>query len=871
MKKDFEGISFKGVFRVYQQRVLDNSDKYLLDKKVNIVAAPGSGKTVLGLELIRRVNSPTIVFSPTTAIREQWGDRFKEMFLPDGVSLESVFSNDLHDVKLLTSVTYQALYSAIERKSVSQEEGEVEKDCADIDIFSLIKEFNIKTICLDEAHHLKNEWQRALEKFITLLDKDITIISLTATPPYDCESAEWERYEKICGEIDEEIFVPELVSQSTLCPHQDYVYFNYPSEAEIEEIKAYKEKAELAMKEIAGLDFIAKLLDSINRLDDYESLFSNAKEYTSLLIYLSEYGFEIDKRVIKQLTAKNKLPSFKAQYAEVAVQFLLDCDKLLEQEREQIYSVLKKHSVCERRKVSFTLNEKLKRKLISSVGKLSSIRDIVISENECLGKDLRLLILTDYIRKESLSSIASDKTFNSVNIVSIFETLRRADDSINIGVLSGSLIILPNSIDLKAFKHKSKPLAGTRYSVVDFAGSNYDSVDIVGNFFKQGLINVLVGTKSLLGEGWDAPCINSLVLASFVGSFVLSNQMRGRAIRIDKNNPNKVSNIWHLVTVEPEQLFNKRAKVNENTLTSCDFDVLKRRFDSFMGPNYESGKIQSGINRITAIKPPYNEQGVVNINNRMLNLSKQRRVVKSTWQGEVCGSNAHVITQTDISKESSVPVVGFLNITVLSILSFIQAIMIYMVVFSLEAVTTGVGVFLVALEVVVLYALYKILRKIIMHITPARSIKTLGESVYRTLMELNLLSPGARVITEKDDDLQLIALMLENASIRDQNVFNTAMEELLSPIENPRYILIKMDMFGRYDYKCSYACPSVIGKKKEYVQVFKKHLRYDTGDFDLVYTHREDGMKFILKCRKNSYITHNAKQIDKHFAVSNRK
>lgn len=871
MKKDFEGISFKGIFRVYQQRVLDNSDKYLLDKKINIVAAPGSGKTVLGLELIRRVNSPTIVFSPTTAIREQWGDRFKEMFLPDGVSLESVFSNDLHNVKLLTSVTYQALYSAIERKGVIQEEGEDETDCADIDIFSLIKEFNIKTICLDEAHHLKNEWQRALEKFITLLDKDITIISLTATPPYDCESAEWERYEKICGEIDEEIFVPELVSQNTLCPHQDYVYFNYPSETEIEELKAYKEKAELAMKEIAGLDFIAKLLDSINRLDDYESLFSNAKEYTSLLIYLSEYGYEIDKRVIKQLTAKSKLASFKVQDAEVAVQFLLDCDKLLEQEREQIYSVLKKHSVCERRKVSFTLNEKLKRKLISSVGKLSSIRDIVKSENECLGKDLRLLILTDYIRKESLSSIASDKTFNSVNIVSIFETLRRADDSVNIGVLSGSLIILPNSIDLKAYKHKSKPLAGTRYSVVDFAGSNYDSVDIVGSFFKQGLINVLVGTKSLLGEGWDAPCINSLVLASFVGSFVLSNQMRGRAIRIDKNNPNKVSNIWHLVTVEPERLFNKNAKVDESTLTSCDFDVLKRRFDSFMGPNYESGEIQSGINRITAIKPPYDKQGIININNRMLNLSKQRRVVKSTWQGKVCGSNAHVITQTDIPKESSVPVIGFLNITVLSILSFIQAIMIYIVFFSLEVVTTGQGVFLVALEAVVLYVLYKILRKIIMHITPARSIKTLGESVYRTLKELNLLSSGARVVTEKYDDLQLIALMLENASIREQKVFNTAMEELLSPIDNPRYILVKMDMFGRYDYKCSYACPSIIGKKKEYVQVFKKHLRYDTGDFDLVYTHREDGMKFILKCRKNSYITHNAKQIEKHFAVSNRK
>ena len=64
---------------------------------------------------------------------------------------------------------------------------------------------------------MQNEWQKALEKFIKALDKDITIISLTATPPYDANTTEWQRYISICGEIDEEIFVPELVKQGTLC------------------------------------------------------------------------------------------------------------------------------------------------------------------------------------------------------------------------------------------------------------------------------------------------------------------------------------------------------------------------------------------------------------------------------------------------------------------------------------------------------------------------------------------------------------------------------------------------------------------------------------------------------------------------------
>lgn len=102
----FKDITFCGTFRNYQQRVLDNADKYIKDGKINIVAAPGSGKTVLGLELIRRLQSPCIVLSPTTAIKEQWGKRFRDLFLENKNDFGRLYSNDLHEVKLLNSVTY---------------------------------------------------------------------------------------------------------------------------------------------------------------------------------------------------------------------------------------------------------------------------------------------------------------------------------------------------------------------------------------------------------------------------------------------------------------------------------------------------------------------------------------------------------------------------------------------------------------------------------------------------------------------------------------------------------------------------------------------------------------------------------------------
>ena len=870
---NFDKVHFKGSFRDYQQRVLRNAEKYLKDGKINIVAAPGSGKTVLGIELIRRLGSPCIILSPTTAIRQQWGERFKNLFLDNLEDFPVLFSNDLHNIKLVNSITYQALYTAVDKISATEDE---DIDCSDVDIFATMREFGIKTVCLDEAHHLKNEWQKALEKFISALDKDVKIISLTATPPYDSEGSEWIRYMNICGEIDEEIFVPELVGQNTLCPHQDYVYFNYPTELEIESFRTHKERALLAVEDLGKLDLFSDVCQSLNAEKDYEILFSDAKQYIALITLLKYYGFEIDKKLIRELTAKRGLPFFKMQYAETAIQFLLNGELITEEQKAEIVAVLKNRSVYEKKKVTLDLNERLKRTLISSVGKLESIKRIADNEVSAMGERLRMLILTDYIKKENLAKIASAEEFNSVNIVSIFETIRRANLNVNIGVLSGSLVILPKAIDLSDVKHKKEDIANTDYCTVEFAGALHRGVDYVGKLFEEGKIQILIGTKSLLGEGWDSPCINSLILASFVGSFVLSNQMRGRAIRIDKNDPDKSANIWHLVTVEPEYLFKDKAterisaylKEDYKELHSYDYDILKRRFDSFMGPNYSTGTIESGIERITSIKPPYDKNGIERINEEMLKLSADRGEVKNKWRGEVADGSFAVGVETEIPKETRIPVFTFWNFALNSIIvateiSLLQPLMRLIVnnnlPMSLGTLAVMVGLFVV---------LYHGVKKMVLHSNPAHSIKTLGVAVYKTLCECELISPSAKVETTAHKQIYFVSLHLRNASIHDQNIFNTAMAEMLSPIENPRYILISKNIFKRYNYELSFACPSIIGKKKEYVEVLAEKLKATTGNFEPVYTHREDGRRLILKCRKRSYITFNEKAMGKKYKVS---
>ena len=84
MKSFPEDVGFSSTWRPYQARVLKELEEYLEDDKLHVVAAPGSGKTVLGLEVLRRLNGPTLVLTPTLAIRDQWILRFIDLFLPKG-------------------------------------------------------------------------------------------------------------------------------------------------------------------------------------------------------------------------------------------------------------------------------------------------------------------------------------------------------------------------------------------------------------------------------------------------------------------------------------------------------------------------------------------------------------------------------------------------------------------------------------------------------------------------------------------------------------------------------------------------------------------------------------------------------------------
>ena len=54
--------------------------------RLYLTLPPGSGKTLLGLEMVRRVGRPTVVLAPNTAIVGQWLDQWRRVRRRDAVA-----------------------------------------------------------------------------------------------------------------------------------------------------------------------------------------------------------------------------------------------------------------------------------------------------------------------------------------------------------------------------------------------------------------------------------------------------------------------------------------------------------------------------------------------------------------------------------------------------------------------------------------------------------------------------------------------------------------------------------------------------------------------------------------------------------------
>ncbi|EDP97060.1 DEAD/DEAH box helicase family protein [Kordia algicida OT-1] len=853
----FETLQFQFSWRNYQEQFLAHFDTHLNDNHLHVVAPPGSGKTILGLEMLRRVQKKTIVFAPTLTIRNQWKDRLLSFFTNDNAFAD--FSFNLKKPASLTFVTYQSLHAFYKTFETKE------------DFLVFFETYGIEAVVLDEAHHLKNEWWKCL--FALKDDRKLTTIALTATPPIDSTDQELSRYFELCGPIDEEIAVPDLVKEGDLCPHQDYIYFSEPNQEEVSAIEGYREKVAdfvLQLKTDEQFLFLLETHRFLSATDDHlEAIYKEPSYLSSILIFLDAVGKKINPYVFEVLgfdkSQEGLLPKLTNDWIEFLIQQILFADReQLPQHEEYLQKLenhLRRNGMLQKKRVQFFGDNQLYKTLANSPSKLQSIVDIVQQEYRNLDTELRAVILTDYIRKEFLKFTHIDAV-NQLGVLPIFQYLRTSLKRIDsIGVLSGTIVIIPK--DCLSILNEFHPEKNYTYKSLDYDDRfviiaintkvKSSLVADITKLFELGHINVLIGTKSLLGEGWDSPAINSLILASFVGSYVSSNQMRGRAIRSQEGNPSKVSNIWHLACIDPT--------VDDG---GDDLEKLVRRFHAFVGiSNTEPIYIGTGIGRL-ALPMTFDREIIQNVNQSTFAKAAKRKEIKTIWEtaigeGNVLTTEIQYFTEqpklevkrkqvyrrnlaTYISAEISLGVLVVAGeIYLQTILSTLPPGIIY----SFYSLVAILGIFLG-------FKIFKNIRTFQQSRFVHDKIDEIGKTVLHSLHELGYITTNLSEIRITSETVYEGGTLcnIHGATRVESSLFVKALQEILDPVENPRYIIEKTALFGEVtDWQHYYPVPTIFGGKKEEATVFLKHWRANVSGAKMHFTRTVEGRKLLIKAR----------------------
>ena len=392
------------------------------------------------------------------------------------------------------------------------------------------------------------------------------------------------------------------------------------------------------------------------------------------------------------------------------------------------------------------------------------------------------------------------------------------------------------------------------YVKVRLVGSQHDLVSAVTQLFQEGQIHVVIGTKSLLGEGWDAPCVNSLILASFVGSFMLSNQMRGRAIRIWPENPDKTSSVWHLVSINlaEKKLFKKKEDEEVAVgIDSPDIELLQRRMKQFLGLHYNENTIESGVDRLDLGTIKFTKKDLTKLNQETIERSRNREELRERWN-----ESLPLLEDMEVSNEVAVDKT-FLPTVLLTdarkILTYAQAIALTeLIVYIILDFANGPSQLLYPVFILSLIVLNIIWLRYFLYKSPYKRLELFAEAVRKALLasgHLQTQNCKARVVRGDKNSIHT-ATYLKGGTLREKEIFAQALSEFFAPIENQRYILRATTWVN--DQTKYFAVPSMFDKRKEDVIVFVANIEKYIGLYEIIYTRNVEGRHILLDARLNA-------------------
>lgn len=987
-------LSFQGEFRKYQNMMLQRVEAGPGDRRHHLVSPPGSGKTIVGLELIRRFGRPAVVFAPTTTIQEQWRAKVA-MFLPGGESVDGLVSTDPGRLAAINVFTYQLIsvpgqanerlkelaeklwIEELVRDDQTPDEAgakarletlrtnnpddfrrEIGRRCVRLrraslrqggvdpssvlhpNAVSLIHDLvnaGVGTVVLDECHHLLDYWAIVLRSLIEKIEAP-DVVGLTATLPSPEDGNEYENYTSLLGDVDFEVPTPAVVKEGDLAPYRDLAVFVPPTTTEVAYLERIQDAFEAAIHSVTSSSafkhWVSSLLVETHEWEDEaDAPVISPVLFLAALRYLNSSGSmpsqEIPSEAVEEMTLQD--------WTALLERFALDVLKTSsERSQQDLFKELKRTL----RDFGFTLTERGLRAsrspgdlvLSFSANKDRAAIEILAAEADELRDRLRAVVVTDFERMSSgvreLEGVLERDAGSAQRVFRSIITDERTNQLDPI-LVTGSVLLIDADHGQELIDLFNKDLQAQGFTATcrhretdnpeiwqvvgegrDWSSSAY--VALVTRAFERGITKCLVGTRGILGEGWDALSLNTLIDLTSVTTATSVQQLRGRTIRKDPIWPEKVAHNWDVICVA--QGFERG---------DIDLRRFRRRHDHYWGIVSVSGTkqvlvdafewfagLQSGVDADSEVGRLSPEdagrvvKGVTHVDpdlayqlatrkfskidfgkytKRMLRAVNTREQTRKAWGvGDEYSNFIYSASRLDGSDLKIRTVFSLVQTLKRMLRSFRASLVMGLFLVAWVMLRLGLegvldfqnGAILLTIGVLVAFAFnarsaYRIARRLILEEPPDAILLDVGRAVLQGLKDTELVSGNlsadfVRVAQIPDGSLEVL---LDYASPEDAKVFIDSFREVFDPVVDQRYLIERSDqrlptvwlmpfwlLLRRFVRRHTHPpalhpVPTVLSVRKELAEAYAGHWERFVGGGELVYTRREPGRSLLIEAR----------------------
>lgn len=528
-------------------------------------------------------------------------------------------------------------------------------------------------LILDECHHLMGHWGHAVEALASTLNDPI-ILGLTATPPGEGHRRQdVQRYRHLLGDIDYEVPVPAVVRDGYLAPYQDLAWFVRPTAKERAFVADADRHFRALLHELCEPrttkgteasvlplpEWVADVLQHrrlpTRRVDTW-------KQYYQADTDFADAGRALLHGLQRPLPAGvPRLHSFLHRWRRHQDVADLPLDTLTVVLDRYIRHGLRRspaaadQALCEQaidrmRILGVQITEVGHQRCASPISrilgytqsKVDALIPILECELEQLDEHLRAVVISDF---EKSSAVTADVDHvldeDAGGAVSAFRQLieHPVTNTLDPILMTGSTILVDydlstlfdvacrhwlaeHNFEVELTLHEEGSFFVVSGTGRDWCPRVY--IQMVTHLFQEGITRCLIGTRGLLGEGWDASRINVLIDLTTVTTSMTVNQLRGRSIRLDPLQPDKVANNWDIICMAPEFAGGLD-----------DYHRLCRKHDRIYGVT-DDGAIEKGIGHVhaalTDMRTGDQEHDFQLLNHDMLSRAARRDTARELWK-----------------------------------------------------------------------------------------------------------------------------------------------------------------------------------------------------------------------------------------------